>query len=111
MAYQMGTHTSQCPPAEVAGEATDYMVYMHFILNTDQTPVYFAMSAKQTLELIGKKTIHIRTMADDTKRATIVVTIAADGTLLLAMVVFKGTVRAMIAMHELGTYPTTNHYR
>ena len=57
MRYRMGTHTSQRPPAEVASEALNYMVYMHrivtgsnrdrhFILNMDQTPVYFAMSAK-----------------------------------------------------------------
>ena len=110
------------PPAEVAGEAANYMVYMRqmvissnrdrrYILNMDQTPVYFAMSAKQTLELIGKKTIHICTTADNTKRTTIAATITADGTLLPAMVVFKGMARERIAMHELGTYPTTNHYR
>ncbi len=77
----------------------------------DQTPVYFAMSTKRMLELIGQKTIHIRTMADDTKRATVVVTIAEDGTLLPAMVVFKGTANGKIARNELGSYPTTNHYR
>jgi hypothetical protein len=69
------------------------------------------MSAKRTLELIGKKTIHIRTTADDTKRATVAVTITADGTLLPAMVVFKGKANGKIARTELGSYPTTNHYR
>jgi hypothetical protein len=34
--------------------------------------------------------IHIHTSIDDTKRATKVVTIAADRTLLLLMVVLKG---------------------
>ena len=122
MRYRMGTHTSQRPPAEVASEALDYMVYMRrmvtgsnrdrrFILNMDQTPVYFAMSAKRTLELIGKKTIHIRTTADDTKRATIAVTIAADGTLLPSMVIFKGAPNGRIARTEFDAYPTTNHYR
>ena len=38
------------------------------------------------------------------------VTIAADGMLLLAMVVFKGTANGEIARTELGSYPTTNHY-
>ena len=109
-------------PAEVANEAADYMVYMRqmvvginrdwrYILNMDQMLVYFAMSAKHTLEVTGTKTIHIRTTADDTKQATVAITITADGTLLPAMVVFKGTSRGRIAMHELGTYPTTNHYR
>jgi hypothetical protein len=28
---------------------------LRFIINMDQTPVYFAMSAKQTLEVVGEK--------------------------------------------------------
>ncbi len=96
----MGTHTSQRPPAKVENQAADYMVYMRqmvvginrdrrYILNMDQTPVYFAMSAKRMLEVIGQKTIHVQTMADNTKRATVAITIAADGTLLPAMVVYS----------------------
>jgi hypothetical protein len=83
----------------------------HFILNMDQTPVYFAMSAKRTLEAIGTKTIHIRTTAEETKRATVAVTIAADGTLLPSMIVFKGAPKGRIAKFEFASYPTTNHYR
>ncbi len=52
MRYQMGTHTVQRTPAEVKSKALDQMAYMHlivlgsnrdqgFILNMDQTPVYF----------------------------------------------------------------------
>jgi hypothetical protein len=90
----------------VAGSNQD----RHFILNMDQSPVYFVMSAKRTLELIGKQTIHIRTMADDTKRTTIVVTITADGTLLPSMIIFKGAPNGRIARTEFAAYPTTNHY-
>ncbi len=50
-----------------------------FILNMDQTPVFFCMTRKKTLEVIGVKTVHIRTSTNDTKRATVAVTIAADG--------------------------------
>ena len=68
----MGTHESQRKPEEVEGEAKDYMRLIRpfvignnrdprFILNMDQTPVFFSMNSKCTLELIGKKTIHIRT--------------------------------------------------
>ncbi len=64
--YRMGTHTLQRPPAEVEGEAFDFMRFVrvivsggnrdrHFIMNMDQTLVYFSMSSKQTLELIEKK--------------------------------------------------------
>jgi len=60
-AYRMGTHTSQRPPAEVEGEVFDFMKFVRvivsggnrdrrFIINMDQTPVYFLMSSKQTLE-------------------------------------------------------------
>jgi len=58
-AYRMGTHMSQRPPAEVEGEASDFMQFVRvivsganrdrrFILNMDQTPVYFSMSSKKT---------------------------------------------------------------
>jgi hypothetical protein len=118
----MGTHTAQRPPAEVESKALDYMNYMRrivlgssnrdrrFILNMDQTPVYFLMNAKCTLELIGKRTIHIRTSTDDTKHATVAVTIAADGRLLPLMVVFKGQPKGKIARTEFSSYPTTNIY-
>jgi hypothetical protein len=122
MRYQMGTHTLQRAPAKVESEALNHMAYMRrivlssnrdrcFILNMDQTPVYFLMSAKCTLEVIEKKTIHICTSTDDTKRATVVVTIAADGTLLPSMVVFKGQPKGRIVRTEFSSYPTMNMYR
>jgi hypothetical protein len=62
----MGTHLSQHRPDEVEAEAKVYMRLirpfligphcdLRFIINMDQTPVYFAMSAKRTLEAVGKK--------------------------------------------------------
>jgi hypothetical protein len=99
--YRMGTHLSQCKPDEVEVEVKDYMHLIHpfligphcdlcFIINMDQMPVYFGMSTKQTLEVVGKKTTHVRTSTNDNKRATVVVTITADGTVLPLMVIFKG---------------------
>jgi hypothetical protein len=55
--YQMGTHPSQQPPAKVESEAFDFMRFVRvivsggnrdrrFIINMDQTPVYFSMSSK-----------------------------------------------------------------
>jgi hypothetical protein len=104
----MGTHESQRKPEEVEGEAKDYMRLIRpfvignnrdprFILNMDQTPVYFLMNSKCTLELIGKKTIHICTSTNDTKRDTVVVTIVGDGTVLPSVVVFKGKTNGRIA--------------
>jgi hypothetical protein len=119
--YPMGTHKSQHKPEEVQEEATDYMRLIRpflignhrdprFILNMDQTPVYFSMNAKRTLELVGKKTINIRTSTNDTKRATVAVTIAGDGTVLPSVVVFKGKANGRIVKKEFATFPTSHHY-
>ncbi len=66
LVYRMGTHLLQCKPDEGEEEAKDYMHLirpfligrhrdLRFVINMDQTPVYFVMNAKQTLEVIGKK--------------------------------------------------------
>jgi hypothetical protein len=65
LVYQMGMHICQHKPEEVEAEASNFMCHIcpllfdphrdrHFILNMDQTPVYFLMSTKKTLELVGK---------------------------------------------------------
>jgi hypothetical protein len=67
--YRMGTHTAQQPPVEVENEAFDFMRFVRiivsgdnhdrrFIINMDQAPVYFSMSSKRTLEVIGEKHPH-----------------------------------------------------
>jgi hypothetical protein len=61
--YRMGTQESQRKPKNVMTEASDYMNLMRpliegphrdrrFILNMDQTPVFFSMTWKKTLELV-----------------------------------------------------------
>ena len=121
LVYRMGTHVSQRDPDEVRGEASDYMNSVRplvvgplrdrrFILNMDQTPVYFSMNPKKTLDVIGVKTVHIRSSTNDTKRATVAVTIAADGTVLPAMVIFKGKPGGRIVEKEFPTYPLNNQY-
>jgi hypothetical protein len=83
----------------------------HYILNMDQTPVYFLMNTNCTLELIGKKMVHICTSSDNTKRMTIAVTIAADGTMLPSMLIFKGQPGGRITKTEFATYPATHRYQ
>jgi hypothetical protein len=120
--YRMGTHTSQRPPVEVESKAFDFMRFMRiivsggnrdrrFIINMDQTPVYFLMSSKRTLEVIEKKTIHICTSTNDTKRVTMAVTITVDGTLLPSTLVFKGKPDGRISKKEFSTYPKTHFYK
>ncbi len=79
----------------------------------DQTPVYFSMNSKRTCKVIGKKTIHIRTSTNDSKRVTVAVTIMADGTLLPLTLVYKGMPNGRIVQREFqsGDYPTTHFYK
>jgi hypothetical protein len=69
--YRMGTHESQRPPEEVADEVRVWMDHtrplvtgphcnLRYVINMDQTPVFFSMNAKKSLELIGCKTIHVQ---------------------------------------------------
>jgi hypothetical protein len=74
----------------------------------DQTPVYFMMNAKRMLEVVGVKAVHVRTSTNNTKCATVAVTITSSGFLLLSMVVFKGKPNGHIAKAEFGGYPKTH---
>jgi hypothetical protein len=66
LVYQMGTHLCQRTPEEVETETSNCMRLIcpllfgphrdrRFILNMDQMPVYFLMSTKRTLDVVGKK--------------------------------------------------------
>ena len=118
----MGTHMLQCVQAEVESEALDFMLFMRIkvfgenhnwrvVIYMDQTPVYFSMNAKRTLELIEKKTITIYTLMDDTKQITLAATICADGTVLLLMLVYKRQPNGRIVRFEFpsGVY-LPNHF-
>ena len=50
----------------------------------------FSMHPKKKLEILGKKTVIIRTSTNDTRRATVALTITAAGNQLVPMVVYKG---------------------
>jgi hypothetical protein len=76
----------------------------------DQMLVYFLMSTKKTLELVGSETIHIHTLTDNTRRATVAVTIAGDGMLLPLTIIFKGKHDGRIARTEFAMYPAAHHY-
>ena len=65
------------------------------------------MNAKRTLDVVGVKTVHIRTSTNDTKRAMVAVTITGLGLVLPSMVVFKGKPNGCIEKTEFADYPTT----
>jgi hypothetical protein len=115
------THKLQRKSEEDEGEVKDYMCLIRlfvmsnhhdlcFILNMEQMPVCFSMKAKCMLELIGKKTVYIRTLTNNTKQVTVAVTFAGNGTVLPLDVVFKGKPNGHITKKEFATFPTSHHY-
>jgi hypothetical protein len=68
------------------------------------------MSTKKTLEVVGKKTIHICTSTNNTRRATVALMIVSDGTLLPSTIILKGKYDRRIAQKEFAMYPSAHHY-
>jgi hypothetical protein len=68
------------------------------------------MITKKSLEVVGKKTIHIPTLTNNTKQATVSVTIVGDGRLLPLTIIFKGKHDRHITQTEFPTYPAAHHY-
>ena len=56
----------------------------------DQTPVPFSYDPKSTLELVGRRTVHVWKSTSDTKHATLALTVTTSGKALLPLIVFKG---------------------
>jgi hypothetical protein len=77
--------------------------------NMDETPVYFDMVGNLTIDKLGAKTVQIRTTGNENNRFTCVLTVLADGTKLLPMVIFKGKLmpkdlpsKIIVSMHPKG---------
>ena len=119
LVYRMGTKESQRPPKEVGAEALDFIESARkkvahrdkrIILNMDQTPVFFSMHSKKTLEKIGVRTVAVLTSTNDTRRVTVAATITASGEQLTPMVIFKGSPTGRIAKDEIQQYDHTAIY-
>ena len=117
----MGTHKSQRHPSETMGEALDFIQvtrtkltlpcrHQDCILNRDQTPVPFSYDPKSTLELVGRRTVHVRKSTNDTERATVALCITASGKVLTPMIVFKGKPQGRIVTREFPEYPLGMEY-
>ncbi len=88
LVYRMGMKESQRPPKEVGAEALDFIKLARkkvacqdkrFVLNMDETPVFFSMHSKKTLKKIGVHTVLVLTSTKDTRRVTVAATITALG--------------------------------
>ncbi|KAI2490353.1 DNA binding protein [Fragilaria crotonensis] len=117
LVFRLGTNESQRSPAQVAAEALDYIQnvarpkvsqeggrHEDFILNMDQTPIPFTYNAKKTLEIVGRRTVHIRKSTGDTKRATFAMTVTASGKILKPLLIFKGARNGRIVQREFPNY-------
>ena len=63
----------------------------HYIINIDQSPIYFAMPSSSTLNLCGAKTVNVQTSQNTSKRVTVAVTVSAAGDMLQELLIFKGS--------------------
>ena len=99
--HRMGTHLSQHQPSEMEEIAMDFVSVTWeklqmscrdeaYIINMDQTPIPFSYDPKKTIEVVGRRTIHIRKSTCDTKRATCALTVTASGKMITPLFVFKG---------------------
>lgn len=99
------THEAQSAPAKKQGEALEYIARIQpivnarnrdprFVINMDQTPVYFSMTPTTTLNIRGARTVNIRSSSGSTMRVTVALTVTAAGTLLKNLLIFKGETSA-----------------
>ena len=102
--HRLDTHVSQKSPSLMTANAKDFVSIMHpflhgptrdpcYILNMDQTPVFFSMHDTYTLNERGACTVNICTSKNDSARITVAIMITASGHSLRPMVIFKGAVQ------------------
>ena len=115
------TNVAQWPQKETVEEAKTFVNSMiprfvgphrhqDYILNMDQSPIFFDAIPSTTLELRGTNSINFRTSSSSTIRVTLAVAITASGKSLMPMLVFKGQPDGTI-FKSFGTYPKGCKYR
>lgn len=109
LVYRIGTHVSQKAPELAHDDAIDFVKiirpFLHgpsrdprWILNMDQTPVFYSMHEKYTLNRKGARTVNVRCSKNESERITVAVTISAAGDVLAPTIVFKGKSRVFILL-------------
>ena len=99
--YRQVTHESQKAPQETIETATEFMEsvrsrmesgfrHQDYILNMDETPIYFDMALPRTLAVAGSRTVNGRLSKNPTKRVTVAVTVTASGKFLKPMIIYEG---------------------
>ena len=115
--HRMGTNLTQRQPSEMEEIATDFIRLTReklqmscrdkaYIINMDQTPVPFLYDPKKTIEVVGRRTIHIRKLTCDTKCATCALTVTASGKIITPLFVFTGNNWWLIVLLMKGFSPS-----
>ena len=115
------THKCPRPLEQLWREALDFIEYARqkivgpnrypaFVINMDQTLIFFDMLSGRTLNVSGEQTVNGRTTSSSTLRVTVSVTVSALGHLLQPMIIFKGKSGARIETCEFPTYPHESLY-
>ncbi len=118
----MATHTAQRPPREVSDEAKGHLDVMvsivndanrdpAFTLNMDQTPMWYTMTLKGTIERQGAHTVNIRTATGDRRHVAVAITITVSGHQLPSMIILKRKPNGRIAKKEVQTLPAGLFYK
>jgi hypothetical protein len=112
------THTAQVDPQDAIDLALQWVQYIRpivsgpnvgkkWVINMDQSPIWFSMHPKQTtLDLKGATSlINGRRTSENGTRFTCTLAILANGDKLRPFLIFKGTKDGDIATRELPTNP------
>jgi hypothetical protein len=114
------THQAQKCRSEMEATGQDFITSIvprlqevgrdqQFIINMDQTPIFFSMTPKTTLQTRGSKTVSVRTSSDSTKRITVAVSVTASGSMLPPLLIFNAKPNGRVEK-ELANFPPGANY-
>ena len=114
------THEAQAAPEVHEGKAKAFILttrtllqgphrHKKYIINMDQTAVYFSMTPGTTLEKRGAKSVNVRSSSGSTMRLTACLGVTADGHWLKPLFIFKGKEGGRIE-RDFRTFPMEAEY-
>ena len=109
------THEAQKHPRETQDLVEKFIVTMHpflsqsnqdkrFIINMDQTPIFFSMVPNTMLNHVGDRSVNVHSSSSSTMRITVALTVTSAGGLLPPMFIFKAKPGGCV-QRELSNFP------
>jgi len=95
------TSLSQKLPGDLEEKVTSFQKFIkdqrvddeyedEFIVNMDETPVFFDLVPNKTVDMQGNKSVIVRTSGGDKRHVTVMLAVSASGKVLPTFVIFKG---------------------